>query len=83
MQKHSISLSGHRTSITLEAPFWQEIKEIAKRQGISLAQLIKDIDNRRFDNRPAPNLSSAIRLYVLNDLKSRLGSIGHKNLGVE
>ena len=72
MKKHSISLSGHRTSITLEEPFWQEIKAIADQQGRPLAQLIKEIDAERFDERPAPNLSSAIRLYVLRILKQRL-----------
>lgn len=70
MKKHSISLSGHRTSVTLEEPFWQEIKAIAIEQEVSLAKLIQQIDAKRFDVRPAPNLSSAIRLYVLEYVKT-------------
>jgi len=65
--KRSISIAGHRTSLSLEQEFWQEIKLIAHKQDQSIAQLIKDIDKARGRR----NLSSACRVYVLENLKSR------------
>ncbi len=60
-QKHSFNISGHQTSITLEAEFWQALKIIATHKDKSLAQIITNIDNRRIDQ----NLSSAVRVYIL------------------
>ena len=62
MKKRSISIAGHRTSISVEEPFWQALKEIAATDGISLAALVAEIDGRRT---PEINLSSAIRVEVL------------------
>jgi predicted DNA-binding ribbon-helix-helix protein len=59
--KRSVSIAGHRTSVTLEAPFWDALKEIAGQRGSSVQQLIGTIDAARGDQ----NLSSAIRLFVL------------------
>lgn len=59
-------ISGHATSVSLEEAFWRELKRIAKREGRSLNSLVTDIDNRR-----SGNLSSALRLYVLDQLKSQ------------
>ncbi len=62
MDKRSITISGHRTSISVEEPFWQALGEIAKSRNISIAALIAEIDRKR----PADGgLSSAIRLHVL------------------
>ncbi|MCW0001930.1 ribbon-helix-helix domain-containing protein [Pararhizobium sp. YC-54] len=62
IRKHSATLHGHRTSFSLEEPFWQELKAIAEVRQIPLAQLIAEID----DGRPADsNLSSALRVHVL------------------
>jgi len=67
IRKHSATLHGHRTSFSLEEPFWQELKIIAESRQMPLAQLIAEID----DARPADsNLSSALRVYVLNWIKS-------------
>ncbi len=66
--KHSATLHGHRTSFTLEDPFWQELKSIAKSRGMSLARLIAEIDDGR---EPEGNLSSALRLYVLAWIKAQ------------
>ena len=63
-QKRSVLLSGHRTSISLELAFWQKLKEICEQQGKSINQLITEIDNTRL-NKPNKNLSSAVRVYVL------------------
>lgn len=66
IRKHSISLHGHRTSFSLEDAFWQEIRGIAESRNLPIAALIADIDGKR----PADcNLSSALRLYVLEWLK--------------
>ncbi len=61
--KRSVTIAGHTTSISLEAPFWDALKKIADGQNRSLAALITDIDERR-----GTNLSSALRLYVLDYL---------------
>lgn len=60
LQKRSVSLLGHKTSVALELPFWKVLEEAAKTQGVSLSQLIKDIDGGR-----KGSLSSALRLYAL------------------
>jgi predicted DNA-binding ribbon-helix-helix protein len=59
--KHSLTIAGHRTSISLEQAFWDALREIARGRGQSLAILIGDIDA----GRGAANLSSAIRVFVL------------------
>jgi predicted DNA-binding ribbon-helix-helix protein len=59
--KRSVSIAGHRTSVTLEAPFWEALKDIAGQRGSSVQQLIGTIDAGRGEQ----NLSSAIRLFVL------------------
>jgi predicted DNA-binding ribbon-helix-helix protein len=63
MAKHSITIAGHRTSVSIEQPFWQALGEIAAARNAGLATIIAEIDR----SRPAgTNLSSAIRLYVLD-----------------
>ena len=59
--KRSFTIAGHRTSVSLEEPFWQALKEIAREKGLSRAELVRRIDASRKDI----GLSSAIRLYVL------------------
>jgi predicted DNA-binding ribbon-helix-helix protein len=59
--KHSLAIAGHRTSISLEAVFWAQLKTLAEAQGLSLAGLVAAID----EGRGEANLSSAIRVYVL------------------
>jgi predicted DNA-binding ribbon-helix-helix protein len=61
MQKRSLTIAGHRTSIALEAEFWAGVEAMAAARHLPLAALIRDID----ENRDTPNLSSAIRLAVL------------------
>jgi Uncharacterized protein related to arylsulfate sulfotransferase involved in siderophore biosynthesis len=70
IRKHSVSLHGHRTSLSLEEPFWQELKAIAVERDMSLAALIAEIDEAR---EASTNLSSALRLHVLDVLKSGKG----------
>ena len=66
MRKHSVVIAGHGTSVSLEAPFWDALKDIAKARGLSLNRLITEIDENRGEN-----LSSAIRVYVLACISSR------------
>lgn len=68
IRKHSVTLRGHRTSFSLEDEFWNEAVAIARRRDISMAALLTEIDEAR---PPDSNLSSAIRIHVLNELNSR------------
>lgn len=67
--KRSLTLRGHRTSVSLEDPFWQEFRAIAARQGKPINVLATEIDESRGLD---AGLASAIRLYVLADLKARV-----------
>ena len=66
MKKHSVRIAGHATSITLEEPFWNALRDIAAERKQSLNDLIEEIDNNRGTN----NLSSAIRVFILNTYKA-------------
>ena len=64
--KRSFSIRGHRTSISLEHAFWEGLKDAAARERISLAALIARID----ETRGAAGLSSAVRVWILNDVRA-------------
>ena len=57
--KRSVSLDGHKTSVSLEPAFWNGLKEIASQRKVTLSELVGSIDSER----PHGNLSSAIRLF--------------------
>jgi len=61
MQKRSFSIAGHRTSIALEPEFWRCLEEIAAARSLSMAGLVREID----ETRQVANLSSAMRLTAL------------------
>lgn len=63
MKKISVSLSGHQTSVSLEEDFIIALREIANKRKISIAAIIAEIDDKR---KPEDNLSSAIRVWILN-----------------
>jgi len=67
MRKHSVVLSGHATSFSLEDAFWAELKSIAQEKNCTVVSLLEKIDNIH-----TGNLSSAIRLYVLDTLKQKI-----------
>ncbi len=69
--KRSIVIAGHKTSVSLEEPFWAGLKEIAKSRAISLSKAVHEIDVCRRHG----NLSSAIRLYVLDHQIARLSGL--------
>ena len=66
--KRSIVLAGHKTSVSLEDAFWNGLKEIAGRRLMTLSTLVDSIDAQRQHG----NLSSAIRLFVLDYYRSRV-----------
>ena len=66
--KRSVTIRGHRTSFSLERAFMNEIERIAADRDLPLAALVGEIDEERAED---TNLSSALRLYVLADLKAR------------
>ena len=69
MKKRSVKIAGHATSITLEDAFWSELKNLAADKALSINALTTKIDENRA---PDTNLSSAIRLTILDNLKNRL-----------
>jgi len=68
IKKRSVTIGNHRTSISIESEFWNELKVLSKRQNISLNKLILKIDNEK--PKDYGNLSSYIRVWLLQKLKS-------------
>lgn len=68
--KHSLTLNGHRTSVSLEPEFWTAFQDIAKARGLPLNALAAEIDNARGVER---GLASAIRVYVLEYTRNHAG----------
>jgi predicted DNA-binding ribbon-helix-helix protein len=62
--KRSVRIAGHPTSVSLEAPFWEALREIASRRRLSVNMLLSTIDTDR-----SGNLSSAVRLFVLESCR--------------
>lgn len=67
--KRSISIAGHRTSVSLEEPFWAALGDIARARGIALGALVAEVDA----GRGAQNLSSALRVFVLGEVRAGRG----------
>ncbi|MEL6966219.1 MAG: ribbon-helix-helix domain-containing protein [Pseudomonadota bacterium] len=68
LKKRSITIRGHRTSVTLEPEFWDAVEALAARRGQTLSAFITRAD---IDREEHENLSSALRLIVLRDLTAR------------
>ena len=67
--KRSIVIAGHKTSVSLEDAFWKGLKEIANGRELTLSDLVASIDTDRRHG----NLSSAIRLFVLDHYRAQIG----------
>lgn len=67
VRKRSVAIRGHRTSFSLEAPFLDELERIARARALTLAALVAAVDEQR---PPDTNLSSALRLFVLECVKA-------------
>ena len=65
VEKRSVLVAGHRTSVSLEPEFWDALKQVAARRGQSLNQVIATIDTER-----TGNLSSAIRVFILKAVQA-------------
>lgn len=74
MKKRSVSIRGHRTSLSLEDGFWDELARVAEDRGMSVAALITEIDRAR-----KGGLSSAVRLFILEDLKQKAAACRTKS----
>lgn len=72
MLKRSLTIAGHRTSLALEPEFWQALDEMSTARGISLANLVREID----DTHTSGNLTSAIRVAVLDFYRNGRGEPG-------
>ena len=70
-EKHSLTLKGHRTSVSLEKPFWDAFRKIAAQKGRAINDLAAELDEARGT---ASGLATAIRLYVLDYYVTRAGS---------
>lgn len=77
VRKRSVTIAGHRTSVSLEQAFWDALRVIADARGLSVAAMVGEIDTAN-GRLPGPeragNLSSALRVYVLE--QARAGLIG-------
>ena len=69
--KRSLTVAGHRTSVSLEEPFWAALAEIAAARRTSIAGLVASIDRSRAEN---TNLSAAIRVSVLDWYRKQAGT---------
>jgi predicted DNA-binding ribbon-helix-helix protein len=70
--KRSIVIAGHKTSVSLEDAFWDALKEIASERDATLSEVVAGIDSSRSQG----NLSSAIRLFVLDHFRGTTGPKG-------
>ena len=73
--KRSIVIAGHKTSVSLEDAFWSGLKEIAQLENMTLSTMVDKIDTGRSQG----NLSSAIRLFVLDGLRARAAAPAAQN----
>jgi len=67
LQKRSMRIAGHRTSLALEQEFWSGLEKIARSRSTSLPMLIASIDERRAKASPEASLASAVRVFVLEN----------------
>lgn len=65
LQKRSMRVAGHRTSLALEAEFWTALEASAKRMSITLPVIVAQIDEARAKSKPEASLASAVRVHCL------------------
>jgi predicted DNA-binding ribbon-helix-helix protein len=71
--KRSIIINGHKTSVSLEDAFWSSLKNIAHTDGVPVSKMVTEIDRTR----ERGNLSSAIRLFILERVRTQPLAVGH------
>lgn len=72
--KRSVVIGGHKTSVSLEEPFWSEVRAIAEAEQITVSTLLRRIDRERSN----ANLSSAIRVFVLEHVREKVRRMGRE-----
>jgi predicted DNA-binding ribbon-helix-helix protein len=77
--KHTIEVAGRKTSLSLEDAFWQALKDIARNRRMTQRDVVSEI----YSERTYGNLSSAVRLFVLNHYRQRAAAPSHSALGRE
>jgi len=75
--KRSIVIGGHKTSVSLEDAFWKGLKEIARGRDMALSEMVAGIDSERNHG----NLSSALRLFVLDHYRNLIGAADEPSPG--
>jgi predicted DNA-binding ribbon-helix-helix protein len=79
VSKRSVVIGGHKTSVSLEDAFWRGLKEVAQGQNTTLSNMVTEIDR----NRQPGNLSSAIRLFVLDYFRAQTVASKQSNSSAE
>jgi predicted DNA-binding ribbon-helix-helix protein len=74
--KRSVVLNGHKTSVSLEQQFWDIVRLLAAREQITVSALLRRVD----DARTHSNLSSAVRVFVLEQVRAQAGSAFERRL---
>jgi predicted DNA-binding ribbon-helix-helix protein len=69
--KHSVVIGGHKTSVSLEQPFWAAIRELAASRSMTISDLLREIDQGRSN----ANLSSAVRVFVLENFRRHAATL--------
>ncbi|MEM8574616.1 MAG: ribbon-helix-helix domain-containing protein [Pseudomonadota bacterium] len=72
--KRSLTIARHRTSVSLEEPFWDALAGLAEQQGRSIASLVSEVDQHRTARGDGTSLSAALRLYVLERVTTERGN---------
>ena len=75
--KRSVVIDGHKTSVSLEEPFWSAVREIARAQDMTVSSLLRQIDRGRRNT----NMSSAIRMFVLENVRTQTAGGRDSNAG--
>jgi len=70
LRRRSVTIAGHRTSVSLEDPFWDQLKGIAAERNLSIANIVAEVDKGR-----QSNLSSALRVFVLKEVLKRQAAV--------
>jgi len=68
--KRSVTIAGHRTSLSLESAFWEALRRIARRRNTTLSGLVAEIDRAAGPAETRRNLSSAVRVFVLDAVRA-------------
>ncbi len=76
IMKRSVVIGGHKTSVSLEEPFWNAVREIAGNQQMTVSSLLRQIDLERRNS----NLSSAIRVFVLESVRGQMAATPQQHL---